>query len=278
MKKSLVLICSTALLGSFIAPTLPTVNSQSVVSAATYEMLGSQTGIGNQVLRITNTNGARRIDHNGNTVQTPLQYGTEWKTNTKAIDANGNVWYNVSDDQWVSQNDVWVKGMTYAFDNYKTYPIQEIATITNPNGTEIYDINGKPTGRVLPLGTAWKTNVFGTDLTGKTWYCVGDNQYIATNDSTTNRPESIRCSFYDPVTLGAYTMPGGLYSGVAANLDHYPRGTKLLITYNGQSMIRTVNDTGAFAYSNPNQIDIAMPTSQIPSIGIWNNAQVTVIG
>lgn len=75
-------------------------------------------------------------------------------------------------------------------------------------------------------------------------------------------------TFYDPAVLGASTMPGGLYSGVAANLSIYPKGTNLKITLqDGTVMYRTVNDTGTFAYSNPYQLDIACPNNQIPSYG-----------
>ncbi|EGF48308.1 hypothetical protein AAULR_17956, partial [Lacticaseibacillus rhamnosus MTCC 5462] len=42
--------------------------------------------------------------------------------------------------------------------------------------------------------------------------------------------------------------------------ERLPKGTKLRITMsNGQVLERTVNDTGSFAYSNPRQLDVAMP-------------------
>ncbi len=59
------------------------------------------------------------------------------------------------------------------------------------------------------------------------------------------------------------------YSGVAANLSVFPRGTRLKITMsNGTVLYRTVNDTGSFAASNSHQIDVAMPNNQIPSAGV----------
>lgn len=66
------------------------------------------------------------------------------------------------------------------------------------------------------------------------------------------------------------------YGGVAANLSVFPRGTRLKITLsNGTVWYRTVNDTGTFAQSNSRQLDVAMPTSQIPSAGIlYANVQV----
>ena len=46
---------------------------------------------------------------------------------------------------------------------------------------------------------------------------------------------------------------------------------------NGQTLTRTVNDTGSFAAGNPNQLDVAMPNSQIPSAGVLT-ATVEVVG
>ncbi|MCI1985459.1 MAG: LysM peptidoglycan-binding domain-containing protein [Lactobacillus sp.] len=81
-----------------------------------------------------------------------------------------------------------------------------------------------------------------------------------------------KLSFYDPAVLGSNMG----YSGVAANLSVFPKGTKLKITLsNGTVWYRTVNDTGSFAASNPQQLDVAMPSSQIPSAGIlYANVEV----
>ena len=80
---------------------------------------------------------------------------------------------------------------------------------------------------------------------------------------------AVKITFYDPQVLGATTMPNGLYSGVAANLSIYPKGTKLLITLPDGSMItRVVNDTGDFAKDNPYQLDVAWPNNRIPSYGV----------
>lgn len=74
-----------------------------------------------------------------------------------------------------------------------------------------------------------------------------------------------KLSFYDPAVLGSNMG----YSGVAANLSVFPKGTRLKITLsNGTVWYRTVNDTGTFAYANPRQLDVAMPSNMIPSAGI----------
>ncbi|WP_420812557.1 LysM peptidoglycan-binding domain-containing protein [Lacticaseibacillus porcinae] len=87
----------------------------------------------------------------------------------------------------------------------------------------------------------------------------------ATTTGATTNYGTFKLSFYDPAVLGSNMG----YSGVAANLSVFPKGTHLKITLsNGTVWYRTVNDTGSFAYSNPHQLDVAMPSSQIPSAGI----------
>lgn len=81
-------------------------------------------------------------------------------------------------------------------------------------------------------------------------------------------PKMFKVTFYDPKVLGASTMPGGLYAGVAADLNVFPKGTRLKITLpDGTVLKRIVNDTGTFAYTNHYQLDIAYPNSSIPSYG-----------
>lgn len=100
-------------------------------------------------------------------------------------------------------------------------------------------------------------------------------QSTQTQTSTTGRSAgTFKISFYDPAVLGSNMG----YSGVAANLSIFPKGTQLKITLSdGTVYYRTVNDTGYFAYSNPYQLDMAMPSSSIPSYGV-TNATVEVVG
>lgn len=95
-----------------------------------------------------------------------------------------------------------------------------------------------------------------------------------TTSTTTTNKGTFKLSFYDPAVMGSNMG----YSGVAANLSTFPRGTKLKITLSdGTVWYRTVNDTGSFAAGNPNQLDVAMPSSQIPSAGVLY-ATVEVVG
>ncbi|KRK78642.1 LysM peptidoglycan-binding domain-containing protein [Companilactobacillus nodensis] len=95
-----------------------------------------------------------------------------------------------------------------------------------------------------------------------------------TQTSTTGTSHgTFKISFYDPAVLGSSMG----YGGVAANLSVFPKGTQLKITLaDGTVMYRTVNDTGTFAYSNPQQLDVAMPNASIPSYGV-TSATVEVI-
>lgn len=108
------------------------------------------------------------------------------------------------------------------------------------------------------------------------------NTQAATQTATQNTQSSAstqsagqyKISFYDPAVLGSNMG----YSGVAANLSVFPKGTQLKITLSdGTVMYRTVNDTGTFANSNPNQLDVAMPNASIPSYGV-TTASVEVVG
>lgn len=99
-------------------------------------------------------------------------------------------------------------------------------------------------------------------------------QQTAQPATTTQSVGTFKVSFYDPAVLGSNMG----YDGIAANLSVLPRGTRVKITTaQGDVWYRTVNDTGTFAYSNPQQIDVAMPNSAVPSYGI-TSATVEIIG
>lgn len=84
---------------------------------------------------------------------------------------------------------------------------------------------------------------------------------------------------YDPqVAAGGQgtSIPTG--TGVAAALDRYPKGTQLEIKFqDGHTENRVVNDTGTFAASNPNQLDISMTNAEAMQFG-RQSIQVRVVG
>lgn len=94
-----------------------------------------------------------------------------------------------------------------------------------------------------------------------------------TSASTATSQGTFKLTFYDPAVLGSNMG----YGGVAANLSVFPKGTRLkIVLSDGTTWYRVVNDTGGFAASNPRQLDVAMPSSQIPSAGVLS-ATVSVV-
>ena len=100
-----------------------------------------------------------------------------------------------------------------------------------------------------------------------------DSTTQSTSTTTGTSQGTFKISFYDPSVLGSDMG----YGGVAANLSVFPKGTQLKITLaDGTVLYRTVNDTGTFAKSNSQQLDVAMPSSSIPSYGV-TTASVEVL-
>lgn len=97
------------------------------------------------------------------------------------------------------------------------------------------------------------------------------SQQTSTGSATSQG--TFKLTFYDPAVLGSNMG----YGGVAANLSVFPKGTRLkIVLSDGTTWYRVVNDTGGFAASNPRQLDVAMPSSQIPSAGVLS-ATVSVV-
>ena len=91
------------------------------------------------------------------------------------------------------------------------------------------------------------------------------NETTSQPTQQTGNGATVKVSFYDPAVLGSNMG----YGGVATNNAVYPKGTVLRITLaDGTVYTRTVNDTGTYVYSNPNQIDLALPNNLIPSYGV----------
>ena len=186
-----------------------------------------------------------------------------------------------------------------AGDTYKSIAANSgvtIAELEQANGREVGGFDLIFPGETVTLPGATTTVAQTTDTTAQadtsaqtttedTSYQAPAQQATQTQDTTTQTTQSaaqtqtgtsqgtFKISFYDPAVLGSNMG----YSGVAANLSVFPKGTTLKITLSdGTVLIRTVNDTGTFAYSNPNQLDVAMPNNQIPSYGV-TTASVEVL-
>jgi len=198
-----------------------------------------------------------------------LQNGTAWAT-SKAIKVGNVTYYQVGDGQWLSNADV-------SFDA----PVVSLnkTMYVNANGGSVNTYSSAKDGYYVGTvndSEAYTVYQSTTDASGQVWYNVG-NQWINGQYMSDEKPAekiSMSATAYDPAVLGSSMG----YSGVAANLSKYPKGTQLKITLgDGTVLNRTVNDTGTFAYSNPNQLDIAMPNSAALQFG-RQNITVQVVG
>ncbi|WP_420805625.1 hypothetical protein [Agrilactobacillus composti] len=152
-----------------------------------------------------------------------------------------------------------------------------VAALEQLNGRQVggYDvIYPGETVSVNTNNTAATTQTATTQQTAATTQQSVSQAPAATTQTATQSAGSYKISFYDPAVLGSNMG----YNGVAANLSVFPKGTHLRITLSdGTVLDRVVNDTGTFAYSNPQQLDVAMPNASIPSYGV-TTASVQVIG
>ncbi|MQS75947.1 SLAP domain-containing protein [Companilactobacillus halodurans] len=219
------------------------------------------------VVYVTNTNVALLYGSPTNNGQiTKLGRGLASKSawaysGTVTIDST--TYYQVGANEWVSSNDISTSAPTITLDK-NMY-------VKANGGVNLYDSpNGTFTGSTVSGGMELHVYASKTDNSGNTWYDVGMSQWINgkyMSDDNVKETLTMSATAYDPVVLGSNMG----YSGVAANLSKFPKGTHLRITdSNGNVYDRVVNDTGLFAYSNPNQLDVAMPNSQALQFGRQN--------
>ena len=144
-------------------------------------------------------------------------------------------------------------------------------TDTTNNTNTTTDTTSQATDASQQTQSQTATTQAATDTTSQS---TDTNTNSTQSTSTTGTSQgTFKISFYDPSVLGSNMG----YSGVAANLSVFPKGTQLKITLaDGTVLYRTVNDTGTFANSNSQQLDVAMPSSSIPSYGV-TTASVEVL-
>ena len=142
---------------------------------------------------------------------------------------------------------------------------------TNTDTDTTTDTSAQATDASQQTQSQTATTQAATDTTSQS---TDTNTNSTQSKSTTGTSQgTFKISFYDPSVLGSNMG----YSGVAANLSVFPKGTQLKITLaDGTVLYRTVNDTGTFANSNSQQLDVAMPSSSIPSYGV-TTASVEVL-
>ncbi|MFD1419261.1 3D domain-containing protein [Companilactobacillus keshanensis] len=231
------------------------------------------------VVYVTNTNGATiynepSVDGDITVGSASLQNATAWKID-KTITLDDATYYEVGTNMWVKSSDI-------SFDapqtNTTTQGSSESSNVnkwmyvqSDQGNVNLYDSpNGYFNGNSVSDGSGFEVYDQYTDNSGQVWYDLGAGQWIKAEFMTeehVSETVTMNATAYDPAVLGSNMG----YSGVAANLSKYPKGTHLKITDgNGTVYDRVVNDTGTFAYSNPNQLDIAMPNSQALQFGRQN--------
>ena len=242
--------------------------SAQTVDAATVSMADTS-----GVVYISNTNGAQIFntpDNNGNMTNSGafLASKTGWAIN-KSANVNGAMYYQVGNNAWIAASDVTTTAPAIS--------LNKTMYVKNNGGVNIYSApTGYYTGNIAG-GTKVQVTQSQTLKDGSTWYNLNDGNWINGSYLTEDNVKqtlTMSATAYDPAVLGSSMG----YSGVAANLSKFPKGTHLRITSSdGQTFDRVVNDTGLFAYSNPNQLDIAMPNSQALQFG-RQSVTVQVIG
>lgn len=171
----------------------------------------------------------------------------------------------VSAANLISYNNLSNANMIYVGDVLKLTGVAKTATTAQATTHTQQKATTTPAASQQKATSTHTTTATTTQKAATTTNSTSSSATTTTSSSSTTNKGTFKLSFYDPAVLGSNMG----YSGVAANLSVFPKGTKLKITLsNGTVWYRTVNDTGSFAASNSRQLDVAMPSSQIPSAGI----------
>ncbi len=122
------------------------------------------------IVNITANPGAKVYDDKHNLLAVSLSNRTDWKIDQKSTHSDGSIWYRVATNQWVSANDVQVKGSNYVTSVSGMAKINYIPGY----GVNVYNspaANNKFTGTRLADGTTWRVTSKQI-VDGQTWYKV----------------------------------------------------------------------------------------------------------
>lgn len=122
------------------------------------------------IVRVTANPSARVYDDKHKTLAVSLANGTDWKIDKKSTHSDGSVWYRVATNQWVSADNVEVKGSNYVTTVAGSVKINYIPGY----GVNVYNspaANNKFTGTRLADGTTWRVTSRQI-VDGQTWYKV----------------------------------------------------------------------------------------------------------
>lgn len=122
------------------------------------------------IVHVTSNPSARVYDDKHKTLAVSLANGTDWKIDKKSTHSDGSVWYRVATNQWVSADNVEVKGSNYVTTVAGSVKINYIPGY----GVNVYNspaANNKFTGTRLADGTTWRVTSRQI-VDGQTWYKV----------------------------------------------------------------------------------------------------------
>ncbi|WP_053084472.1 NlpC/P60 family protein [Companilactobacillus ginsenosidimutans] len=173
---------------------------------------------------------ASLYDGNGNKLSVSIAPNSGWITDQKLSTQAGDTYYRVSTDAYANGNDV-----TLTFGNNKSGVVRVKgwgAKTYNRNDSGFSDAsNGN-----LAANTSWQFNKT-NDLNGITYYQVGTNLWINSNDAT---------------DAPAYSNPAGWLQ--IHNTQIQPEGTVGYDLYNGVEGIKVYLVRKLFGYSNSHTI------------------------
>ncbi|WP_129045458.1 glycoside hydrolase family 73 protein [Companilactobacillus metriopterae] len=122
------------------------------------------------VVTVTASPSAKLYDDNHKLLQVSLANKTDWKIDKKSTHADGSVWYRVASNQWVSADNVQVKGTNYV----KTVSGSVKINYIPGYAVNVYNspaVNNQFTGNRLSDGTTWDVTSMQI-VDGQTWYEV----------------------------------------------------------------------------------------------------------
>ncbi|MQS76737.1 LysM peptidoglycan-binding domain-containing protein [Lactobacillus halodurans] len=243
-------------------------NKATVEKGDTYKSIAEANGISISALEQANGREVGGFDliFPGETVTLPGATNTATTNNTNTTQQQNTASQTQQDTQ--QQNTASQTQQSTAQTDTASQAQQNVTNSTA--NTQATTNNDAASTQTASANTAANTNNTNTQQASTT---DTSSSQQATSSTTGTSQGTFKISFYDPAVLGSNMG----YSGVAANLSVFPKGTQLKITLSdGTVLYRTVNDTGTFANSNSQQLDVAMPSSQIPSYGV-TTASVEVL-
>ncbi|WP_125768818.1 glycoside hydrolase family 73 protein [Companilactobacillus furfuricola] len=112
-----------------------------------------------------------------------LGYGTAWKLASKVVDDSGNVFYQVSTNEYVLATDVQLRSEG-GTETEPPVSIDDTLIVTGDTGAIVYGAaNTKSaTSKILPYSSEWKTTAYVKDNDGNTFFLVGANAYVLASD------------------------------------------------------------------------------------------------